>query len=93
MKLSSDSLVNPKRILIVSIAIATASYLPTIITSIVNYSIPLSILLCLLLYLKFVFNEFNTDNLFINFIQENSIFMIVPLFILFTGIVYNAINI
>lgn len=90
IKESFGSSVNLKRTLLLTISIATVVILPAIVNVITNYSILLSILLIVLLYLKFVFNEYSTENSFIRFIQKNSIFIIVPLLILFTGIVYNA---
>lgn len=82
---------NYKGILILStvsviIAILTVSYFYQLVTLIIDYSIQLSILLIASLSIRFIFNEFNSNNKIIKFIQKKSIFLIIPLFIIFISI-------
>ena len=75
----------------ITVTVLIFLYLYSSITLIIHYSVPLAILLIVLMNLRFILNELDTDNSIIKFIQVNSIFMIIPLFILFISIIVSKI--
>ncbi len=75
----------------VIITILVVFYFNYLIYLVMVYSVPLSVLLVVLTNLRFILNELDTDNSIIKFIQLNSIFMIIPLFILFISIIVSRI--
>jgi hypothetical protein len=95
LKLPPMSFFNLKVLYVISLLVMLSFlYLFNLITLIMDYSLLISIILILVLILRYILEEINTENMILKFLADRTIFLIIPLLLMFIGIIiYSAMTV